>query len=40
MFWIFASVVAVLAVYNRKFRKIVLWGTPLWLLVVYFTAGA
>jgi hypothetical protein len=40
MFWIFAGIVITLAVYNRGFRKVLLWGMPLWLLIAFFTVGA
>jgi hypothetical protein len=40
MAWIFALGVAVLATYNRDFRKLVLWGIPVWLVIAYFTIGA
>jgi len=37
MFWIFAAVVVTLAVYNRGFRKVLLWGIPLWLIILIAT---
>lgn len=39
MFWVFGSVVLVLAVYNKGFRKVVLWGSPVWLLILAVAFG-
>jgi len=38
MAWIFALGVIALAVYNPGFRKVVLWGSPVWifLLLTFF----
>jgi hypothetical protein len=30
MVWIFALGIVVLCVYNKGFRKVVLWGSPVW----------
>lgn len=38
MVWIFLAVVLALAVYNRGFRKVCLWGMPVWLLIAFFMA--
>lgn len=38
MIWLFLAVVLVLAVYNPGFRKVLLWGTPLWLLIGFCLA--
>ena len=34
MIWFFAAVVLALAVYNRGFRRVLLWGSPIILLIV------
>lgn len=34
MIWIFASVVLILAVIVPKFRKVLLWTSPIWGFVV------
>jgi len=36
MVWIFLLGVITLAVYNKGFRKVLLFGLPLWLLVAFF----
>jgi hypothetical protein len=33
MAWIFALGIITLAVYNKGFRKVLLWGLPLWLFI-------
>jgi hypothetical protein len=40
MAWLFALGIIALAVYNRGFRKILLWGSPVWVIIAYFTVGA
>lgn len=39
MVWFFLAVVLVLAVYNKGFRKVLLWGSPAWLLVIAIAFG-
>ena len=39
MIWIFLAVVLILAVYNRGFRKVLLWGMPIWLLITLMITG-
>lgn len=34
MFWLFALGIIALSVYNTGFRKVLLWGTPVWILMV------
>lgn len=36
MIWLFASVVLVLAVLVPKFRKVLLWTSPIWGLALFF----
>lgn len=38
MIWVFLAVVLILAVYNPGFRKVLLWGMPVWLLIAFFMA--
>lgn len=38
MIWIFLSVVLILAVAVPGFRKVLLWGLPVWALVAFFIA--
>lgn len=38
MIWVFLSVVLVLAVSHAGFRKVLLWGMPVWLLLAFFIA--
>lgn len=38
MIWIFLSVVLILAVSHPGFRKVLLWGLPVWALVAFFIA--
>jgi hypothetical protein len=33
MVWIFLAVVLILAVYNKGFRKVLLWTSPLWIFI-------
>jgi hypothetical protein len=33
MAWVFALGIIALAVYNTGFRKVLLWGSPLWFVV-------
>jgi hypothetical protein len=40
MVWIFLAVVLVLAVNNKGFRKVLLWGMPAWLLIASLIAFA
>lgn len=35
MAWIFALGVIALAVYHKGFRKVLLWGSPIWLFVLF-----
>lgn len=39
MVWIFLAVVIVLAVYNPGFRKVLLWGMPVWLIIAFLIGG-
>lgn len=38
MIWVFLSVVLILAVTTPGFRKVLLWGMPVWLLLAFFIA--
>jgi hypothetical protein len=33
MIWLFLLGIIALAVYNKGFRKVLLWGMPVWLFV-------
>lgn len=39
MVWVFMSVVLVLAVHNKGFRKVLLWSSPAWLLIIAIAFG-
>jgi hypothetical protein len=39
MVWVFGSVALVLAVYNKGFRKVLLWSSPVWLLILAVAYG-
>jgi hypothetical protein len=40
MAWIFALGVLALAVYHRGFRKVLLWGSPVWLAIAISFTGS
>ena len=35
MIWLFALGVIALAVYNRGFRLVLLWGSPVWVIMLW-----
>jgi hypothetical protein len=39
MVWIFLLGVITLAVYNKGFRKVALWGSPVWLFIALVIWG-
>lgn len=39
MIWLFALGVIALAVYNRGFRLVLLWTSPIWLIAIITALG-
>jgi hypothetical protein len=40
MVWLFLAVALVLAVLHPGFRKVVLWGMPIWLIIAFLIGSA
>lgn len=39
MAWLFLLGIITLATYHRGFRKVLLWGLPVWLIVLLMVVG-